>query len=210
MNPFVLYRDDGPAARALAAALGGVTRLPAIALVAAGVVPMLAAIAIEGGGASDALAGAALAWFVLTAGASRGRPHTDGLRWAVPPLVRLGEYAALLWLGALAGGSGPAAAFALLAVLAFHHYDLFYRPRFLGAAPPQWIGDVAGGWDGRLIVAYVLLLAGALPGGLFAAAALLGGLFAIESAASWSRGEQGTREQGGPKAEVGYLEGAED
>ena len=206
MNPFVLYRDDGPAARALGAALGAVTRLPATALVVGGVVPMLAAIAIEGGGASDALAGAALGWFVLAAGASRGRPHTDGLRWAVPVLVRLGEYTAFLWLGALAGGSGPAGAFALVAVLAFHHYDLFYRPRFLGAAPPRWIGDVAGGWDGRVVVAYVLLLAGALPAGLVTAAAVLGLLFAIESAAAWSRPAQGRREQGSPKAEVGYSE----
>ena len=146
--------------------------------------------AIEGSSASDAAVGAVLGWFVLVAGASSGRPHDDPLRWAVPPLLRLGEYAGILWLGALAGGSGPAAAFALLAALAFRHYDLFYRPRFLGAAPPRWLGDLAGGWEGRLIVAYVLLLAGALPAGLFAIAGVLGVLFVAESVLAWSRSER--------------------
>jgi hypothetical protein len=198
MNPFVPTRDDGPLARALGAALGPLVRLPAIVLVAAGVIPLLAALAIEQGGATDALAGAVLAWFVLAAGASRGRPHTDPLRWAVPPVLRLGEYAALLWLGALVGESGPAAAFALIAALAFRNYDLFYRPRFLGTWPPQWVGDVAGGWEGRVIFAYVLLLAGAFPAGMFAAAGMFGVLFVVESSMPWAGSAQGTRQQGGP------------
>ena len=201
MNLFELCRDDGPLARVLGATLGTVVRLPAIALVAIAVLPLLVLLAIEGSSASDAAVAAVLGWFVLVAGASSGRPHTDPLRWAVPPLLRLGEYTGILWLGALAGGSGPAAAFALLAVLAFRHYDLFYRPRFLGAAPPRWLGDLAGGWEGRLIVAYVLLLAGALPAGLFAMAGILGALFVAESVLAWSQ-RVGRREQGGPKVEV--------
>jgi predicted outer membrane lipoprotein len=191
MNPFELYRDDGPLARVLGATLGAVARLPASALLAAGVLPLLSVLAIEGGSASDPAIGAVFGWLVVLGGASRGRPHTDVLRWAVPPLLRLGEYAAILWLGALAGGSGPAAAFALLTALAYHHYDLFYRPRFLGAAPPRWLGDVAGGWEGRLIAAYVLLLAGALPAALFAMAGILGVLFVTESILSWTRNEVG-------------------
>ena len=186
MNLFELCRDDGPLARVLGATLGAVVRLPAIALLAVAALPLLVVPAIEGSSASDAAVGVVLGWFVLVAGASSGRPHTDPLRWAVPPLLRLGEYAGILWLGALAGGR-TAAAFALLAALAFRHYDLFYRPRFLGAAPPRWLGDLAGGWEGRLIVAYVLLLAGALPAGLFAIAGVLGVLFVAESVHAWSR-----------------------
>ena len=48
---------------------------------------------------------------------------------------------------------------------------------------------MAGGWDGRLVGAYVLFLAGALPAGLFAAAGLLGALFAAESLRAWWRAQ---------------------
>jgi hypothetical protein len=187
MNTFVLCRDDGPLARALGAALGPVVRLPAIVLLLAGAVPLLVVLAVERADASDVLTGAALGWFVLAAGVSRGRPHTGNMRWAVPPLLRMAEYAALLWLGALAGGSGPAAAFALIAVLAFHHYDLFYRPRFLGNWTPRRVGDLAGGWEGRIVVAYVLLVMDALPAGLFTGAAALALLFVVESVLAWRR-----------------------
>jgi uncharacterized protein DUF5941 len=189
MNAFVLSRDDGPLARALAP-LGAAVRLPAAVLPAIGAVPLFTVMAVDGADASNALVGLVLAWVVLTGGASRGRPHDDPLRWAVAPALRLVEYASIIWLGAIAGGSGPAAAFALLAAVAFHHYDLFYRPRFFGAPPPSWVGDVAGGWEGRLLGTYVLLLAGALPAGLFAAAGVLGVMFAAESALSWSHARE--------------------
>jgi hypothetical protein len=189
MTAFELCRDDGPLARALGATLGRRLRLPAIALVVSGVVPLLAVIALEGAGAADVAVGAAVGWLVLTAGASRGRPHTDSLRWAVPPVLRMAEYATVIWLAAIAGGAGPAAAFALLAAVAFRHYDLFYRLRFLGLAPPRWVGDVAGGWEGRLIAAYVLLLVGAVPAGFFVAAGLLGALFVGESIVAWARAQ---------------------
>ena len=207
MNPFELFRDDGPVARACGAILGPVVRLPALAVLVIGMLPSIALLAIEGGGASDGAAGAAIGWLVLAGGASRGRPHTDRLRWAVPPLLRLAEYAAILWLGALAGGAGPAAAFALLAAVAYHDYDLFYRPRFLGVPPPQWVGDVAGGWEGRLLAGWVLLVTGALPAGFFAAAALFGALFAGESISGWTRARSG--DPAGYVDDVGAEAGAE-
>jgi uncharacterized protein DUF5941 len=182
-----LNRDDGPLARALGAALGPAIGLPPFVLVLAGAIPLVAVLAIEGDGASDAVVGAVIGWLVLLVGISSGRPHTDRLRWAVLPMVRLGEYATLLWLGALAGGSGPAAAFTLLAVIAFRHYDLVYRPRYQGVPPPRWLGDVAGGWEGRVLAGYVLLLAGALPAGFFAIAAVFAALFVGESVFSWTR-----------------------
>jgi Family of unknown function (DUF5941) len=187
VTPLELGRDDGPLARAIGGALGTAVRLPPIVLLVLGSVPLLVAAAAGGDDASDATAGVVLASLVLTAGTSAGRPLTDPMRWAVPPMLRLLEYASILWLGTLAGGSGPAAAFALISVLAFHHYDLFYRPRFQGLPAPRWVGDVAGGWEGRLIAAYVLLLLHALPAGLFAGAGLLAVLFAGDSIAGWSR-----------------------
>jgi hypothetical protein len=105
----------------------------------------------------------------------------------VPPLLRLFEYSALLWIGALAGEASQPAAFALLCALSFRHYDLVYRPRHQGTQPPRWVGDLAGGWDGRLVLGYILLVAGALPAGLFIAAGLLATVFVAESIAGWRR-----------------------
>jgi hypothetical protein len=205
LNQFQLFRDDGPIARACGATLGRAVRLPAIALLVIGTLPALALLVIERSGASDGAVGAAIGWLVLVGGASRGRPHTDRLRWAIPPLLRLVEYTVILWLAALAGGAGPAAAFALLAAVAYHHYDLFYRPRFLGVVPPRWVGDIAGGWEGRLVAGYVLLVTGALPAGFFAAAAAFAALFAGESISGWMRAGPGDAPAHGHEdaAEVG-------
>jgi hypothetical protein len=183
------YRDDGPVAGAVGALLGRVARVPPAALAVAGVLPLLAAIAIEGDGASDAVVGAAIAWLIVVAGASAGRTDDGRFRWLSTPMLRLGEYAALIWMGAIAGGSGIPAAFALLCALAFRHYDLVYRLRTQGAEPPVWVGVLGGGWAGRLIVAYVLLQLDVLATGLFVAAGVLGAVFVAESASSWARGE---------------------
>jgi hypothetical protein len=179
----VVYRDDGPLARALG-------RLPApdvapIALVAAGLLPLLATMAIAGDGASWPLAGAAVAWFVLAAGVSSGRIMRDRLRWMVAPALRLGEYAGLLWIAALAASSVVPAAFALLCALMFRHYDLGYRLRHRGVIPPAWVNAVAGGWDGRLVAGTALAVAGLVPAAFYAAAGLYAVLFVGESGAGW-------------------------
>jgi hypothetical protein len=186
-----LYRDDGPAARALAATLGRRLPLPADLLALLGVLPLFAAMVLEGNGASDGLAVAVVAWAVLIGGASAGRPSTGRFRWAGPPLLRAADYAGLVWIGSLAGEAD--AAFALIGALTFRHYDLVYRGRHQGAAPPGWVGLVAGGWDGRLVIAVVLLAAGALPTGFFALAALLAVVFVGESVASWRRFMAGSK-----------------
>ena len=52
---------------------------------------------------------------------------------------------------------------------------------------------MAGGWDGRLLLAVVLLVAGALPAGFWILAAALAALFVTETVAEWRRfhaGEQ--------------------
>jgi hypothetical protein len=182
-----LYRDDGPLARALAAALRPLGSAPQSLTLAAAVAPMFVLIALEGAGASHAATGAVLAWFVLVAGASANREPSDRLRWAVPPLLRTGEYAGLLWIGAQGGEHSEPAALALICVLTFRHYDLVYRLRHQGVAPPEWIGNLALGWDGRLVLGYILLVADALPAGLYIAAGLFATAFVAESIAGWRR-----------------------
>jgi predicted outer membrane lipoprotein len=183
-----VYRDDGP----IAAALGRVAaRVPSVALALAAALPLLVVIAVEADGASDALAGGVLGWAILLGGLSKARSETGRFRWGVPPLIRLTEYAGLLWIGAL--GDALPAAFALIAALAYRHYDLVYRLRHRGETPPAWV-DLAGlGWDGRLLLGYVLLLAGALPAALYVLAAVLGVVFVAESVAGWTGSAAGRR-----------------
>ena len=184
-----LYRDDGPLARALAVG-GPVVRLPPLALAAAGALPLAFAIAATGADASRALVGAVVAWAVLAGGISAGRPHRDRLAWTVPVVLRATEYAALLWLGALAGGHGVPAVFALLCAVAFRQYDIVYRVRHRGVAPPAWTAALSGGWDGRLVVGCLAWIAGVLPAVFFAAGAVLAVVLVGESALGWVRAAQ--------------------
>jgi hypothetical protein len=184
-SPLAVYRDDGPLAAALAR-VGRAVPLPAPALAAPGALAILAAIAVERDGASDALAGAAIAIAVVLGALAGGRPEAGGFRWLVPAAVRLAEYAGLLWLGSLAGASGEPAAFALIAALAFRHYDLVYRLRHRSVTPPAWVNLLGLGWDGRLVLGYVLLLAGVLPTAFFVLAAVMGVVFVAESVAGWT------------------------
>ncbi len=174
MTALALYRDDGPLARALSGA-----GRPALAGVVAAAVPLAVALAA---GASPGVLAACAAWAVLAAGATGGEP-AGRLAWLVPPGLRAVEYGGLLGLAAAAASA--AAGFALLAAVAFRHYDLHYRRRLRGAEPPRWVGLVGGGWDGRLLVAAALLLAGAPRGVFFALAGLLAAAFAGEAAAGW-------------------------
>jgi hypothetical protein len=184
-DPIAVYRDDGPLARMLGGLLGLALRLPGPALILAGLLPLIAAVAIGGGDASRPAAAAVLAWVLLTAGASSGARPRPKIRWAEPPLLRATEYVALTWVAALEGADAYPAAFALLAALTFRHYDLVYRLRHRGVMPAPWVNGLSGGWDGRLVVAFLLLVAGALPAGYFVAAAVLGTAFVAEAAYAW-------------------------
>ena len=180
------YRDDGVLARTLAR-VGRAVPVPPLLLVVTGVAVLGVLAAVEGDGASDETVAAGLGWFVLLASLSAGRPHSDRFAWAVPAFLRLGEYGAYIWVAANASDSTQPAAFALIAALVFHHYDLVYRTRFQGQGPPGWVGDVAGGFDGRLILVTLLFAADLLPAGMFVLAAALGALFVVECATSWAR-----------------------
>jgi hypothetical protein len=181
------YRDDGPLARVLGRALGDVVPLPAVVLTLVSALPLVAVLVLDGAGVDEVALGVAVAWCVLAGGIASGRPDSGRFAWTVPPLLRLLEYGGLLALATLTAPRALPWCFALVGVLAFHHYDTVYRLRHQGVAPPQWLSLAGGGWDGRLLLAYVLLLAGALPTGLLVAAVVLAVTYLVESVASWLR-----------------------
>lgn len=183
-SPTVLYRDDGPLGRALGA-LGRRVPAPPVLLVLAAITPLAVLLAIHGEDPPLGALGAAIGWAVVVGGLSSGRPHQGKLDWASPTILRLLEYATLVWMAAIA--DAMPAAFALLCAIAFRHYDIVYRLRHRQIPPPAWINAIGGGWEGRLIVAFALLSLDVLEEGLFAAALLLGVISVGESAAGWAR-----------------------
>ena len=162
-----LYRDDGPLARALGSALGGIFRVPPVLLMAAGACPLLCVLAIEGDGASDAAVGAVIALARRSRGASPAAGRT--------PTVCAGRCRRCCASSSTAPCSGSARSPAARR-----------RPRPSRSSPCSPFATttsstasatraarrragsatLAGGWDGRLVAGYVLLVAGALPAGV--------------------------------------------
>jgi Family of unknown function (DUF5941) len=198
---FVVYRDDGPVAQAIGRALGRRVPVPAMVLLLLGVVGILALAAVSGADASLGLTAAGVAWLLLTHGITTARRPRESFTWAVPSLVRIGEYGTLAWLAA-ADDAVPAG-FALIAALTYRHYDLVYRLRHRAELPPRWLNRLAAGWDGRVIIAWVLLALGALPAAMYVWAAVLGVVSVAETVVSWRRFERERRTAG----EFDELEG---
>ncbi|MCU1677044.1 MAG: hypothetical protein JWM93_1802, partial [Frankiales bacterium] len=164
-------------------------RLPRRArLVPAAVGALLGATAVAAGilaGKADpstALVICVAAIFVLAAGGTGGGRETR-FDWLGPVAVRAGEYGFLLWLGSTTAHGLPAA-YALLSVLAFHHYDTVYRLRHLHAAPPRRL-RAAGGWDGRVLVAAIVYAVDAIRPVYLVSAGVLGVAFVAESVHAW-------------------------
>jgi hypothetical protein len=114
------------------------------------------------------------------AGGAHGRQR---FLWVRPALLRVTEYAAVLGLtGVLPGEGAGAAAFALLLVVASHHYDGLYRV-LQGLRPPGPVARLLGlGVVGRVLVVAVLAAVGTADegvgeGGVWLLAAGLGILF---------------------------------
>jgi hypothetical protein len=181
-DPVIVLRDDGPAARALGR-LGAALPVPAALLALLALAPVLAAAIV--GGLSDLGAGLVLLWVVVVGGASSGVSRWPRMLWAATPLMRLTEYATLIWIAGLEGASAYPAAYALIAVLTFRHYDLVYRLRHSGVPPAPWINTLSLGWEGRLVLAYLLLVLGLVPAGVYALAAVLGVAFVAEAVYGW-------------------------
>jgi hypothetical protein len=167
------HRDDGPLLRRTAR-----PTLPvAEPLLLAAALGLVAAAALTPGPAWTWLAAA----WVLALGARAGRTPPR-LAWPVPALLRALEYGAVL---VLVGDDGSG--YALLATLAFHHYDIVYRLRLRGAAPPPWLATVTGGWSVRVAVLTVGAALGAAIPVAQALTAVLATVYVVEATVSWSR-----------------------
>jgi hypothetical protein len=188
MSALFVFRDDGPLARAAARAAPAGLALGPLILTIAGALPLVAVLVAWRASLPPAAVGfAALAWLIALAGAAGASADAGRLAWMLPPLLRAVEYGVLIRIALLADRGAMPACFAVLGVLAFHHYDTVYRLRQQGVAPPPWTRLATGGWDGRLLIAYILALADGLGPGLTAAAIVLALAFGAESVASWIR-----------------------
>jgi hypothetical protein len=103
--------------------------------------------------------------------------------------MRAIEYGYLAALGFAQGVSDPLS-YVLIAVLAYHHYDIVYRTR-QRLWPRDWVFRAGLGWDGRMLVAAVSAFAGVTAFAYAALAAYLGVLFGVESVSAWARTERG-------------------
>ena len=156
--------------------------LPPIALLVVAGLPLLLAIVIKGDGASEGLVAGVVAWAVLLGGLASARPLTDRLRWMVPP--RAARDRVRRAAVDRRGGRRRRRARGLRAARArspIHHYDERLRLRHRGVRPPAWVTAAGLGWDGRLLLGVVLLVAGALPAGFYVLAVLLAALFVTET-----------------------------
>lgn len=122
------------------------------------------------------LVAVALALAVL---ASTGRSLAR-LDWPIPALLRALEYGAVLVLV----GSSPWT-YALLATVAFHHYDIVYRVSLRGAGPPRWLQLATGGWPVRLAVLVVAAVLGVPETAAAALVVLLVPVYLGESGTLW-------------------------
>lgn len=185
------YRDDGPVAWLVGASgviglvdqswRGRSLALAGATLAAAGIIPALAAPA-----GWVPLVGAA--WCVLAAGAVTGHHQPGRLDWLASPVLRGVEYTFIGVVG-IQGGVPAALVFALLAALAYHHYDTVYQVRQRGRLPERlrWVSSVGLGWDGRMLVVSCAAAAGAATAGYALLVAGLWTLFIGASTASWMR-----------------------
>lgn len=180
------YRDDGPIAVGLGRLAGG--QLPPLPpLIVAAVVTLVLLIAGVGGQSSLVLLAPVLA--LLLAGPGSTHPHTGRLDWVAPVVIRLIEYGYLATVGFSHGVPKPLV-YALLGVLAFHHYDTVYRTR-QSLWPAAWVFGAGLGWDGRMLIAGVAALTHIAPPAYGVLTLYLGILFVAESVHTWTHVGQG-------------------
>ncbi|WP_338054035.1 DUF5941 domain-containing protein [Streptomyces spiramenti] len=152
--------DSGPLAESAARTPAtGRTALGAPLWAAAGVVVLLGTLLLPGASGTWAVVAAAV-WYALCAGRAVAAPLSHRLDWLLPPLFRVAEYGTVLLLALHA--ESPAAlpaAFGLVAICAYHHYDTVYRLRGGAGAPPRGLVLAAGGHEGRTLL---VVLAAAL------------------------------------------------
>jgi len=191
MSALRFYRDDGPLVEAAAC---GLRTAPVAALpwTAAVVVPFLALLLATPASAPLVLAVAVVVAAVPAVMAVHS-DHDGPLDWLGTPLLRIGEYAALLRLAVLDGSATVPACYALLAALAYHHYDLVYRLRDRGEEPSALLRRAGLGWEGRLLAAAALTALGVLRPAMYVAAAVLLTVYVTEGVVGWRRAERAER-----------------
>lgn len=180
IDPIRIYRDDGPIAYGLGALAGG--QFPALLPAAAGALVTLV-LALTGVSDMPAITIAGPVLATLLAGLGAGAAHRGRLDWLIPPILRITEYTFVAVVG-LSSDTPPAVVYALLAAMAFHHYDLVYRVR-QRIAPPGWVSLAGLGWDGRMLVAALAAMFGVDSFAFGTLAGYLWLLFAGESVRSW-------------------------
>jgi hypothetical protein len=194
--------DAGPLARLVGSLARRVTVDQAAAVAAGGTccVAALAVLAVHSG--AGLLADSLVILGVVVTALGWGRPLDGRAPWLVPGLLNLTEYVTVIGLAALVAPQATAAAFALLGVIVFHHYDTVLRLRHTGRAPSSWTTVIGLGYDGRLVVVALLAVAGTetLSYGLWALAVQLGLFFLAESVTGWRQWGFGRRERGPAEA----------
>lgn len=179
------YRDDGPIAVGLGRLAHG--QLPPLPpLIVAAVVTLVLLVAGVGGQTSLVLLAPVLA--LLLAGPASTHPHTGRLDWAAPIIIRLIEYGYLATVGFSHAVPKPLV-YALLGVLAFHHYDTVYRTR-QRLWPAPWVFGAGLGWDGRMLIAGIAAIAHIASLIYAVLTVYLGILFVAESIHTWIRTNQ--------------------
>ncbi|REE98373.1 DUF5941 domain-containing protein [Thermomonospora umbrina] len=181
------YRDDGPICEQFGRLTQGrLTPLPGTVVAAITV----AALLLVAGGEERAIPVLyAPLVALLLIGPSAAHPHRGRVDWLVPPIMRGIEYGYLAVLGFAQDVSAPLI-YALLAVLAYHHYDTVYRTR-QRLWPSGWVFAAGLGWEGRMFVAAFAGLFGHLSLAYAVLAGYLGVLFGVESVATWARADRG-------------------
>ncbi|GAB3066192.1 DUF5941 domain-containing protein [Pedococcus soli] len=130
----------------------------------------------------------AVVGFVAVAAAWQPPVH-HRLAWQAPAALWVAE---ALTVGVLVHhtlDSWSAAAFAYVAAIAYHRYDVVYRLRDTGTPPASWVAVAGLGTDGRLVVLLLvaLLAPGAVVPLLWVSAVALAVVYLTESFLGWRR-----------------------
>jgi hypothetical protein len=178
------YRGDGIVSRWIGGLVQG--RLPPLPPVLVGllVTGVLAALGL--GNLPGILVLTPVEAMMLAALGAR-HPHDGRLDWLVPALLMAGECVFLAALG-LSYRVAAWLVFTLLAAVVMRHMDLAFRAR-VGRGIPA---DVFGlGWEGRMLLASVAVLAGLAPFAYAVLAGYLWVLFSWDFLSGWLRATDG-------------------